>query len=75
MGIGNRRVTISTVGLPDKIRELADYGKSYTLAISLHAPNDELRTELVPVNKNIGIEAILAAADYYFEKTGRRVDV
>jgi len=73
MGIGARRITISTVGLPDKIRELALIDRQYNLAVSLHAPNDELRTKLVPVNKNIGIEQVLAAADYHFEKTGRRV--
>ncbi len=73
MGIGARRITISTVGLPEKIRELAEIDRQYNLAVSLHAPNDELRTKLVPVNKNIGIEQVLAAADYHFEKTGRRV--
>lgn len=73
LGLGARRITISTVGLPEKIRELAAHGKPYNLAVSLHAPNDELRTQLVPVNKNIGIEAILEAADEYFEKSGRRV--
>ena len=57
MGLGARRITISTVGLPDKIRELAEsIGKPYNLAVSLHAPNDELRTQLVPVNENIGID-------------------
>jgi 23S rRNA (adenine2503-C2)-methyltransferase len=73
LGIGVRRVTISTVGLPKGIRELADQACPYHLAVSLHAPNDELRDELVPANRGIGIEAILAAADYYFAKTGRRV--
>lgn len=73
LGIGARRITISTVGLPEKIRELARLGKQYNLAVSLHAPNDALRNDLVPVNKNIGIEAILAAADEFFEQTGRRV--
>jgi len=73
MGIGARRITISTVGLPEKIRELAQCGKSYNLAVSLHAPNDELRTQLVPVNRNIGIQKILAAADEFFEISGRRV--
>ncbi len=73
MGLGARRITISTVGLPEKIRELAAVGKAYNLAISLHAPNDELRNELVPVNQNIGLNAILQAADDYFETTGRRV--
>jgi 23S rRNA (adenine2503-C2)-methyltransferase len=73
LGMSARRITISTVGLPEKIRELASVGKPYNLAVSLHAPNDELRSELVPVNTNIGIAAILAAADEFFEQTGRRV--
>jgi 23S rRNA (adenine2503-C2)-methyltransferase len=73
LGLGARRITISTVGLPDRIRELAALGTPYNLAVSLHAPNDGLRNELVPVNQNIGIDAILAAADEYFDKTGRRV--
>jgi 23S rRNA (adenine2503-C2)-methyltransferase len=73
LGMSMRRVTISTVGLPEKIRELAQTGKSYNLAISLHAPENTLRNELVPVNERIGIEAILAAADEFFETTGRRV--
>lgn len=73
LGLGARRITISTVGLPEKIRELAELGKSYNLAVSLHAPDDELRTQLVPVNHKIGIDAVLAAADEFFEITGRRV--
>lgn len=73
LGIGARRITISTVGLPDKIRQLAAVGKPYNLAVSLHAPNDELRNQLVPVNRQIGIQAILQAADEYFRKSGRRV--
>jgi 23S rRNA (adenine2503-C2)-methyltransferase len=73
LGLGARRITISTVGLPEKIRELAAHGKPYNLAVSLHAPNDDLRTRLVPVNRNIGIVALLEAADEYFNRTGRRV--
>jgi 23S rRNA (adenine2503-C2)-methyltransferase len=73
MGLGARRITISTVGLPEKIRELAELGKPFNLAVSLHAPNDMLRNELVPVNDKIGIDAILQAADEYFRHTGRRV--
>ncbi|MBM82867.1 MAG: 23S rRNA (adenine(2503)-C(2))-methyltransferase RlmN [Planctomycetaceae bacterium] len=73
MGLGARRITVSTVGLPKRIRELADYGKQFNLAVSLHAPNDKLRDELVPVNDKIGIDEILNAADYFFETTGRRV--
>jgi 23S rRNA (adenine2503-C2)-methyltransferase len=73
LGISARRITISTVGLPPAIDRLARHEQSYRLAISLHAPNDELRNQLVPVNKNIGLEAILAAADRYFEVSGRRL--
>jgi 23S rRNA (adenine2503-C2)-methyltransferase len=72
-GLGARRITISTVGLPKGIRELADLDKAFNLAVSLHAPNDTLRNELVPVNSNIGIQAVLEAADDYFARTGRRV--
>lgn len=73
LGLSPRRITISTVGLPEKMRELARQGKPFNLAVSLHAPNDRLRNDLVPVNERIGIEAILAAADDFFEQTGRRV--
>jgi 23S rRNA (adenine2503-C2)-methyltransferase len=73
LGIGVRRVTISTVGLPKGIRQLADANCPYHLAVSLHAPDDEIRDRLVPANRGVGIAAILSAADYYFEKTGRRV--
>ena len=73
MGIGARRITVSTVGLPEKIREFAALGKAFNLAISLHAPNDELRNRLVPVNDKIGVKAILSAADEFFANTGRRV--
>jgi 23S rRNA (adenine2503-C2)-methyltransferase len=73
LGIGARHITISTVGLPVKIRKLADLGKQYHLAVSLHAPNDHLRTRIVPTNDKTGIPAILDAACYFFEKTGRQV--
>ena len=73
LGIGARHVTISTVGLPAKIRRLAEVGKQYHLAVSLHAPNDPLRTRIVPTNDKTGIPAILEAADEFFEKTGRQV--
>ena len=72
-GLGARRITVSTVGLPEKIREFAQSGQQYNLAVSLHAPNDQLRTEIVPVNKNIGIREILDAAEEYHEITGRRI--
>jgi 23S rRNA (adenine2503-C2)-methyltransferase len=73
LGIGARHVTISTVGLPAKLRRLADLGKQYHLAVSLHAPDDALRDRIVPTNPKTGLAAILAAADDFFEKTGRQV--
>jgi len=73
LGIGARHVTISTVGLPAKMHKLAESGKQYSLAVSLHAPNDALRTRIVPTNDKTGLDAILAAADAFFEKTKRQV--
>jgi 23S rRNA (adenine2503-C2)-methyltransferase len=73
LGIGARHITISTVGLPLKIRKLADLGEQYHLAVSLHAPTDELRNQIVPTNHKTGLDAILDAAAYFFEKTGRQV--
>jgi len=73
LNLGQRHVTISTVGLPARIRQLADAGKGYHLAVSLHAPDDELRNKLVPPNAKIGIDAVLEAADYFAERTGRQV--
>lgn len=72
-GLGARRITVSTVGLPKRIREFAHCGKQFNLAVSLHAPNDELRSQIVPVNRGTGLAEILAAADEYFAVTGRRV--
>lgn len=73
LGISPRRITISTVGLPAAIDRLAKQGVPFNLAVSLHAPNDQLRSELVPVNEKIGIDAVLAAADRYFDASGRRL--
>lgn len=73
LGISPRRITISTVGLPPAIDRLADQGVPYNLAVSLHAPNDRLRSELVPVNRKIGIDAVLDAADRYYDANGRRL--
>lgn len=72
-GISPRRITISTVGLPAAIDRLAKHSTPFHLAISLHAPNDALRNQLVPVNRKIGIGDILEAADRYFAATGRRL--
>ena len=73
LGIGGRHITISTVGLPPAIDRLTGMQTNYHLAVSLHAPNDELRNQIVPVNKGISIETILAAADRFFADNGRRL--
>ena len=73
LGISPRRITISTVGLPPAMLRLAQEQHPFHLAVSLHAPDDELRNRLVPVNKNIGIDAILEAAEEYFQQSGRRL--
>jgi 23S rRNA (adenine2503-C2)-methyltransferase len=73
LGISARRITISTVGLPPAIERLVEEKCQYNLAVSLHAPDDELRNRLVPVNKNIGLAEILRSADAYFESSGRRL--
>src|SRR5205807_8532060 len=73
LGLSARHVTISTVGLPARMRRLADLQKAYHLAVSLHAPNDELRSQIVPTNDKVGLEAILEAADSFQAATGRQV--
>ena len=73
LGISARRITISTVGLPAAIDRLGEIGCRYNLAVSLHAADDVVRDQLVPVNAKIGLAEILAAADRYFERSGRRL--
>lgn len=73
MDVGARRITISTVGVPPQMRRLADEGLPLNLALSLHAPNDALRRQLIPWAENFGLEDILGAARYYFERTGREI--
>lgn len=73
LGLGQRRVTVSTVGLPEKMRKLAALDRQYHLAVSLHAPTEALRNELVPVNEKVGLGAVMDAADAYFQATGRQV--
>ncbi|MBY0229791.1 MAG: 23S rRNA (adenine(2503)-C(2))-methyltransferase RlmN [Gemmataceae bacterium] len=73
LGIAARHIHISTVGLPAMIRKLAKSGKQYHLAVSLHAPDDELRTRIVPTNDKVGLDAILQAADEFQAETGRQV--
>lgn len=73
LNISGRNITVSTCGIIDKIRELADKQFALTLAISLHAPNDELRRRIMPSANKYNIEGIISACDYFFAKTGRRI--
>ncbi|MCL2543161.1 MAG: 23S rRNA (adenine(2503)-C(2))-methyltransferase RlmN [Nocardioidaceae bacterium] len=73
LGLSARHVTVSTVGLVPRIRQLADEGIPVTLALSLHAPDDELRNELVPINTRFSVAETVEAAYHYFATTGRRV--
>ena len=74
-GLSARHVTVSTVGLVTGIDRLAGEGIPVTLALSLHAPDDELRDELVPINTRWKVDEALDAAHRYFEATGRRVSI
>jgi 23S rRNA (adenine2503-C2)-methyltransferase len=75
LGISQRSVTVSTVGLVPAITRLAGEGLSARLAVSLHAPDDELRDELVPVNRRWKVAEVLDAAWDYAAVTGRRVSI
>jgi 23S rRNA (adenine2503-C2)-methyltransferase len=71
--IGARRITISTVGVPSKIRQLAKEGLPINLALSLHAPNEPLRRELIPWAEHFALDEVLDATRYYFDQTGREI--
>ncbi len=71
--LGARRMTISTVGVPERIRELAGEGLAINLALSLHAPNEALRRELIPWAEHFALDEILKATRFYFERTGREI--
>nr|KGA07882.1 MAG: 50S rRNA methyltransferase [actinobacterium acMicro-1] len=75
LGMSARNITVSTVGLAPGIARLADENLPLTFALSLHAPDDELRDELIPVNSRWKVDEVLDAARAYFEKTGRRVSI
>jgi len=73
MGLGARKITVSTVGLPGPMKKLADEGLQITLALSLHAPDDELRKQLIPWAERVSIDHLVEAGRYYFDRTGREV--
>jgi len=75
LGMSARGITMSTVGLVPAIDKLAGEGLPVTLALSLHAPDDELRNELVPINTRWSVDEALDAAHRYYEVTGRRVSI
>jgi len=72
-GLGHRHITISTVGLVPQIERFANEGIQVNLAISLHAPNDEIRSSIMPVNKRWALDELMATVKAYIEKTNRKV--
>lgn len=73
LNIGHRNITVSTCGIVPKIYEFSDTNPQITLAISLHAPNDEMRKQLMPVANRYSMEELMEAARYYTNTTGRRI--
>ncbi|KZN95715.1 23S rRNA (adenine(2503)-C(2))-methyltransferase RlmN [Aeribacillus pallidus] len=73
LNIGARHITVSTSGIIPKIYQFADENLQINLAISLHAPNTELRTKLMPINKAFKLPDLMKAVKYYIDKTGRRI--
>ena len=73
MGIGIRRITISTCGIPDKIRKLAGEGLDFNIAVSLNASDDKKRSMLMPINDTYRIKEVLNSVDNYIQRTNRRV--
>lgn len=73
MNIGMRHISLSTCGLADQIYQLADEKLQLTLSVSLHAPNDQIRSQTMPVNRRWNVESLLKACRYYAKQTGRRI--
>ena len=75
INIGARHITVSTCGIVPKIIEFASLPFQVNLAISLHAPNDEIRNKIMPISKAYSIDELMSALDYYYKKTNRRVTI
>ena len=73
LNIGMRHISVSTCGLVKKIDKLAELGLQLTLSVSLHAPDDETRSRLMPVNRSVGVSALMDTCRRYFDTTGRRI--
>lgn len=73
MNIGMRHITLSTCGLTERFNDLADKNLQITLTVSLHAPDDETRSKIMPANRTRGVDQLMAACKEYYERTGRRI--
>ena len=73
MNIGMRHISLSTCGLVDQIDKLAQRGLQLTLSVSLHAPDDETRSKIMPVNRSVGVARLMETCRRYFQTTGRRI--
>ncbi|MDR0862776.1 MAG: 23S rRNA (adenine(2503)-C(2))-methyltransferase RlmN [Oscillospiraceae bacterium] len=73
LNIGMRHISLSTCGIIEKVDKLCRYHLQLTLSVSLHAADDETRTKIMPINKNVGVDRLFSACGEYFNKTGRRV--
>lgn len=73
MNIGMRHISLSTCGLVEKFDKLADLDLQLTLSVSLHAPDDETRSRIIPANRGRGVDELMTACERYFKRTGRRI--
>ena len=73
LNIGMRHISLSTCGIIERFDDLADRNLQLTLSVSLHAPDDETRSRLMPANRGRGVDALMAACKRYYERTGRRI--
>ena len=73
INIAARSITVSTCGIPDRIRDFAKEGMQVTLALSLHAPNNEIRQRMMPVAKKYDLDEVMDAFKFYYDETGRRL--
>lgn len=75
LGISNRRITLSTVGIPEKIKKLADDGVRFNLAVSLHSAKEETRNKIAPINKKYNLRELTNALKYFYTKTENRITI
>ncbi len=73
LNIGMRHISLSTCGLTEKIDKLAQLGLQLTLSVSLHAPDDETRSQIMPINRSVGVDKLMDTCRRYFKTTGRRI--